>query len=120
MQKKSPTAFQVRDKEVITINVKSTGAATLFGVNHSIFGGGAPLQEGQPLQITMDKQKAQGDSTISNAKSTQLTLLFSFTSTSGGKYDLTMTGDPGGDTFTDFTRQAGSTPKAITYTFHIV
>ena len=120
MQKKSPTAFQVRDKEVITINVKSTGTPTLFGVNFSIFGAGTPLKEGQPLQITMDKQKATGNSTIPNAKSTPLTLLFSFTSANGGKYDLTMSGDPGGDTFTDFTRQAGSTPKSITYTFHIV
>ncbi|HKO60474.1 MAG TPA: hypothetical protein VJV03_04885 [Pyrinomonadaceae bacterium] len=120
MQKKSPTAFQVRDKEVITINVKSTGTATLFGVNYSIFGAGTPLKEGQPLQITMDKQKAQGNSTIPNAKSTPLTLLFSFTSATGGKYELTMTGDAGGDSITDSTRQAGSSPKAILYTFHIV
>jgi hypothetical protein len=120
MQIKSPGVFQVKDGEVITIDVKSTGTPTLFGVNYSIFGGGSPLQEGQPLKLTMDKSKAQGNSTIPNAKSTPLTLLFSFSSNSGGKYDWTVTGDVPGDSFPDFTRQAGNTPKATTYTFHIV
>src|SRR4030095_9984022 len=73
MKTLAPEAFQVKDGEVITIDVKSTIAATLFGVNHSIFGGGFPLKEGVPLKVTMDKSKAQGNSTVPNAKSTPLT-----------------------------------------------
>jgi hypothetical protein len=120
MQIKAPGAFQVRDGEILTIEVRSTGAQTLFGVNYSIFGGGAPIQEGQPLKLTMDKSKAQGNSTIPGAKSTPLTLLFSFSSTNGGKYDLKVSGDPGGDSYPDLAQQAGKGPKAITYTLHIV
>ncbi len=120
MQTKSPGIFQVRDGEVITIDVKSTGAQTLFGVNYSVFGGGSPVIEGQPIKVTMDKSKAQGNSSIPGAKSTPLTLVFSFSSNSGGKYDLKVSGDAGGDTYTDFTQQAGKGPKAITYIFHIV
>lgn len=113
----SSGAFQVTDGEVITIDVKSTG--TLFGVNFSLFGGGSPLTEGQPLEVTMDKSKAKGNSTIPDAKSTRLTLLFSFSGNSGGRYDLTVKGT-GDESFSDFTQQAGNTPKAITYVFHIV
>ena len=116
----SPGFFRVSDGEVITIQVSSTGAPTQFGVNHSIFGGGTQMKEGHPLQVTMDKSQANGTSNIPNAKSTTLTLLFSFTSNSGGRYDLTMTGSGGGDTFQDFASQAGATPKAVKYTFHIV
>lgn len=121
MKKLAAGAFQVKDGEVITVEVKSTGTTTLFGVNFSIFGGGSPLTEGEPLEVTMDKSKAQGNSTVPNAKSTPMTLLFSFTSSNGGKYGLTMTGsEAGGDTYNDFANQAGNSPKAITYTFHIV
>ena len=114
----STGAFKVRDGELITLNVTSSG--TLFGVNFSLFGGGAPLTEGQPLQVRMDKSKATGNSVVPNATSTPLTLLFSFSGNSGGRYDWTVTGDPGGASFPDFVRQAGATPKATTYTFHIV
>jgi hypothetical protein len=120
MQLLAPGVFQVTDNETITITAKSTGSSTLFGVNYSIFGGGEPLTEGQPKPIVMQKSKAQGASTVSNAKSTSLTLLFSFTSDSGGRYEWTMTGSGGGDPFNDFTDQAGKTPNAIFYTFHIV
>jgi hypothetical protein len=68
----------------------------------------------------MDKSKANGESNFPNAKSTNMTLLFSFTTNQGGRYDWTMTGSGGGDTFTAFTAQAGKLPKAVTYTFHIV
>ena len=116
----SPGIFQVSDGEVITIDVRSTGAPTLFGVNFSMFGAGMPLNEGQPLQLTMDKSRATGASNVPNAKSTPLTLLYSFSSNDGGRYDLTMTGSNGGAPFKDFIGQAGSTAEASTYTFHIV
>jgi hypothetical protein len=116
----TPGVFQVNDGEIVTIDVRSTGAPTLFGVNFSIFGGGTPLNEGQPLQIRMDKSRATGGSNIPNAKSTPLVLLFSFSSNNGGRYDWTVTGSNGGAPFQDFVRQAGSTAEAATYTFHIV
>lgn len=116
----TPGIFRVSDGERITIDVSSTGAPTLFGVNFSLFGGGMPVNEGQPLQLTMDKSRATGNSNVPNARSTPLTLLFSFSSNNDGRYDLTMTGSNGGDLFRDFIRQAGSTAEATTYTFHIV
>jgi len=120
MQILSPGVFKVSDGEVVTVDVKSTGAATLFGVNHSIFGAGTPLTAGQPLKITMDKSKATGTSFVPNAKSANLTLLFSFTSSSGGRYDLTTSGSDGGPAFPDQANQTGNTPEAIPYIFHIV
>lgn len=120
MQVLSPGVFQVRDGEFVTIDVSATGAQTLFGVNYSIFGGGKPIQEGQPAQIKMDKSKAQDSSFIPGARATDLTLLFSFNSSSGGRYDLTVTGDSGGDSYDDFANQHGIIPAHIPYTFHIV
>jgi len=116
----SPGIFRVSDGEVVTIDARSTGAPTLFGVNFSIFGGGTPLNEGQPLQLRMDKSRATGNSNIPNARSTPLTLLFSFSSNGNGRYDWTLTGSNGGPPFRDFIRQTGSTAEATTYTFHIV
>ena len=116
----SPGIFRVSNGEVVTIDVRSTGAPTLFGVNFSMFGSGTPVNQGQPLQLTMDKSRATGNSNIPNARSTPLTLLYSFSSNNGGRYDLTMTGSNGGAPFQDFIRQAGSTAEASTYTFHIV
>jgi hypothetical protein len=121
MQTKSAGVFQVNDGETITITIKvSDNSSTLFGVNYSIFGGGSPLKAGQPLQIKMDKSKAQGGSFIANAKSTNMTLLFSFSSDSGGKYDWTVSGDAGGNPYEDDIEQTGKTPEARFYTFHIV
>jgi hypothetical protein len=115
-----PGFFRVTDGEVITFDIKSTGAPLLFGVNFSGFDRGGPVTEGQPLTVTMDKSKANDNSNIPNAKSTTLTLLFSFSTNNGGRYDWTVTGSGGGDRFDDFARQAGSGPEAVTYTFHIV
>ena len=112
--------FKVTDGEEITINIRSTGAKTLFGVNCAVFDEDLIVPEGQPLKVTMDKSRASGESNFPNAKSTNLTLLFSFSTNQGGRYDWTMTGSEGGDTFTAFAKQSGKTPKAVTYTFHIV
>jgi len=120
MQILSPGVFQVADKEVITIDVQSTGATTLFGVNYSLNGSGAPLTAGQPLKLTMDKTKANGTSFVPNAKSAELTLLFSFSSTSGGRYDVKISGSGGGPAFNTHANQAGNTPEAIGCIFHIV
>jgi hypothetical protein len=116
----SPGIFEVADGEEITFDVRSTGAETLFGVNHSIFGGGSPLTEGQPLRVTMDKSRAEDESSIPNARATRLTLLFSFTSNSGGRYEWTVRGSGGGPPFRDFVNQAGALPEATRYRFHIV
>jgi hypothetical protein len=112
--------FKVADGEEITINVRSTGAKTLFGVNCAVFDEDLIISEGQPLRVTMDKSLATGESNFPNARSTVLTLLFSFTSNQGGRYDWTVTGSEGGDPFTAFAEQDGNTPKAVNYVFHIV
>jgi hypothetical protein len=112
--------FKVTDGEELTINVRSTGAKTLFGVNCAVFDDDLIISEGQPLKVTMDKNRATGESKFENAKSATLTLLFSFTSNQGGRYDWTVTGSEGGDPFPAFAKQTGKTPKSVTYTFHIV
>ena len=119
MQMIFPGEFQVTDGEVITVSARSTGAPTRFGVNYSIFGNGGPLQEGHPTQITMDKSMATGDSSVRNAMSTVLTLLFNFLSSGGSRYDVTLTGSNGGS-FDDFAEQTDDTPKSTPYLFHIV
>lgn len=120
MKSIAPGVFQVTNGETITIDAKSTGSQTLFGVTYSIFGGGSPVKAGEPIKIVMDKSKAQGGSTVPDAKSTNLTLVFSFTSASDGKYEWTMSGSGGGEPFSDFADQAGTTPSTTFYTFHIV
>src|SRR5437016_3924636 len=117
MQKLSPGTFQGNDGEAVTIDVTSTGAQTLFGVTASMNGEAVPVQ-GQRITITLDKSKAHGESFITNAKSTILTLEFNFTSQSGGRYELTLNGSGGGGTFTGSVDQVGITPEAINYIFH--
>jgi hypothetical protein len=112
--------FKVADGEEITIDISSTGTQSLFGVNCAVFTDDIICKKGQPLKVKMDKSRATGDSKFPNAKSTTLTLLFSFDSNQGGRYEWTMTGSEGGAPFEAFTDQAGNTPKAVTYTFHIV
>jgi hypothetical protein len=119
MQIISPGVFRAQDKETITIDTKATGTLSL--INASIYGGTkVPVTTGKPIVIKLDKSKANHGSFVPNAKSTDLTLLFSFSGDNGGRYDLTTTGDPGGDSFPDFVDQAGNTPETTTYTFHIV
>jgi hypothetical protein len=121
METISSGIFEVVDKEVITIDVRKTGAQTLFGVNHTAFSSKGPLTEGDSLQVTMKKDEVTEDSTeVLNAKVTTITLVFSFNSQKDGRYDWTMKGSKGGAPVEGFSRQAGSTPKAITFTFHIV
>ena len=120
MQILSPGVFQVADKEVVTVEVQSIGAPTLFGVNFAINGIGAPLTAGQPLKLTMNKSKATGTSFVPNGKSSEFTLLFSFSSSSGGKYGVKISGSGGGPTFNTEASQVGNTPEAIACIFHIV
>lgn len=118
MKTLSSGIFTVSDGEVVTIDVRSSG--TLFGVNHKTPTSKGPLKQGVPLILTMDKSAATGKSTIAGAKSTTLTLTFNFSANKGGKYDWTVTGSEGGDTFDDFVTQAGGTAEAVRYRFHIV
>ena len=110
--------FKVSDGEVMTIDIRATG--TEFLVNHSKPGGGTPLKKGKPLTLTMDKSKATGTSKIANAKSTTVTLLFSFSGKKDGRYDWTVTGSEGGEPFEDFVDQAGESAESVTLRFHIV
>ena len=113
---KISSGFKVVDGEEITIDVRVSGSE--FLVVRS--GGNAPLTEGQPLTLTMDKSQATGASSVTNAKSTTVTLLFSFSGDSGGRYDWTVTGSEGGDSFSAFVEQAGEGPEAVRFRFHIV
>lgn len=112
--------FQVNDGEVVSIDVRATGAQTLFGVNFRIFDEDGLIQEQEPTLITMDKSQAHDPSFIQGARATDLSLLFNFNSNSGGRYDLTTTGDAGGESFDDFANQHSIMPAHILYTFHIV
>jgi hypothetical protein len=113
--------FQVRDGEVVTLDIRSTGAETLFGVVYSIYAEAEQgiIPGGSPFRITMDITQAEGDSDIPNARSTVLALTFSFTSASGGRYDLTVRGRDKTPSYPDFAIQAGRGPTQIPYTFHI-
>jgi hypothetical protein len=121
MEKISSGIFKVVDGEEITIDVRRTGAQTFFGVNHKAFSSEGPLKEGQPLRVTMKKDDLDEVSTeVPGAKVTTITLGFTFNSPKDGRYDWTMTGSNGGDPVTGFSRQAGGTMKAVTFTFHVV
>jgi len=114
-------ALQVRDGETITLDIKSTGAETLFGVVYSFSGHGSSIPEGAPFPITMDWAQATGSSDIPGAKSGVLILTFNFSSNKDGKYDYTMSGDPGGDPpLKKRASQAGQLPTVNNFTFHIL
>jgi hypothetical protein len=121
MKKLPSGALQAKDGEVLTLDIKSTGAQTLFGVVFSLGGSGSSIPEGAPFQITLDKSKATGGSDIPGAKSTVLTLTFNFTSAQGGKYEYTMAGAPEGDPpLKRKAVQAGKLPTVNNFIFHIV
>lgn len=113
-------AYRAKDGEVLTLDIKSTGASTLFGANYSLGGSGSPIPEGQPFTITLRKSAASGGSDISNAKSTVLTLSFSYTSPKGGKYHYTITGDPADPPISADAPQAGAAPTVHNLIIHIV
>jgi hypothetical protein len=120
MQRLPSGALLVRDKEVITLDIKSTGATTLFGVNYSLSGSGSQIPEGKPFPITLDWSQATGGSDIPGARSAVMILAFSFTSLKGGKYEYTMSGDPDGiPPLKRRASQAGSTPTVNNFIFHI-
>jgi hypothetical protein len=114
-------ALQVEDGEKITLDIKSTGAETLFGVVYSFAGKGASIPQGAPFPITMKWADATGTSTILGAKSGVLILTFNFSSKKDGRYDYTMTGAPGGDPpLKKRATQAGQLPTVNNFTFHIL
>ena len=121
MQILSPGVFRVTDGETVIVDVRATGNQTQFLVNYAIFDGteGNRIHEGEPARIVMTKARATGPSTIPNARTTVLTLTFTFNSISGGSYELTVSGD-GPQTHPDFADQHGNIPAVIPYTFHIV
>ena len=120
MEKLSTGVFKVVDGEKVTFDVSASG--TLFGVSHRVSGGGGgPLTQGQPLTLTMNKEEADGVSEdVPNARTTVVTLTFSFSNKKDGRYDWTITGSDGGEPDSDFTRQAGAGPRIIRFLFHIV
>jgi hypothetical protein len=119
MQTLGMGVFRVQDGETVSFDARSTGASTLFGVTASLSGQTIPVVAGQPIRVRLDKSQAQDPSFIPGAKSTNVTLMFSFTSESGGRYDITLSGDAGGDSDSSAAEQVGNLPQAIVYIFHI-
>ena len=114
-------ALQVRDGEVITLTVNSTGAETLFGVVYALTGEHGIVPAGSPFPITLLLANATGPSDIPGARSNVLVLTFSFTSIVGGQYDYTLAGDPAGIApLHKRAVQAGQTPTVNNFIFHIV
>ena len=82
MIKIAPRQYNVKVGETITVTTQSSG--TVHGVNYDLDGqGGTPLGAGQPL-------------TFKIASTRVLTLLFTFTNPSGGKYMIGIQSDQGG------------------------
>jgi hypothetical protein len=119
MQVLGTGVFQVQDGETVSFDARSTGASTLFGVTCSLNGQTIPVVEGQPTRIRLDKSQANGGSFLPGGKSTNVTLQFSFTSQSGGRYDISLSGDAGGGSDSSFAEQVGNLPAVIVYLFHI-
>jgi hypothetical protein len=114
-------AIQVRHGEVITLNISSTGAKTLFGVSFSLTGAHGSIPEGAPFSITLDWNLATGASDIPGAKTNVLVLTFNFTSADDGQYDYTLAGDPGGaPPLRKRAVQAGQLPTVNDFIFHIL
>lgn len=113
-------AYRAKDGEVLSLDIRSTGASTLFGVTYSLGGSGTPIPEGSSFAIALKKSAATGGSDIPGAKSTVLTLAFHFTSPTGGKYHYTIMGDPADPSITADAAQAGALPTVDNFIIHIV
>src|SRR5436309_1986517 len=114
-------AIQVRHGEVITLNIRSTGAQTNFGVVYSMTGSHGSIPEGAPFPITLDWNQATGPSDIPDARTNTLVLTFSFTSAVGGKYEYTLAGEAGGaPPLRKKAVQAGALPTVNDFIFHIL
>ena len=123
MKKLDSGIFQVADKETINLEVTDTGAQTNFGVNYNIFGQTGVVPNGQPLPILMDKARATKNSkAIPGARVAELTVECSFDSSAGGKYDVKLTGAPGGDPPSQESVEQfdPKLPNSVFYVFHIV
>lgn len=113
-------AYRAKDGEELTLDIKSTGASTLFGVTYSLGGSGSPIPEGSPFAITLKKSAATGGSDIPDAKSTVLTLAFHYTSPKGGKYHYTIKSDSGDPPIGADANQAGALATVDSFIIHIV
>ena len=113
-------AYIAKDGEVLSLDIESTGATTLFGVNYSLGGNGSHIPEGQPFHITLRKSAATGGSDIPGAKSNVLTLAFSYSSANGGNYHYTITSDAADPSISADAPQAGAAPTVHNLIIHIV
>ena len=96
------------DKQLVKVQVKAKG--TSLGVNYSLNGNGGPVL-GDSFSFTLDK--ARNNPNI-------LTLLMSFSNSTGGEYEITVR-DAKTDTIvsTYTVKQSDQMPIAISYTFEI-
>lgn len=114
-------ALEVKDGEIITLTVNSTGAETDFGVVFSLTGQHGRVPSATPFPITLNWKDATGPSDIPGARSNSLVLTFSFTSDDGGQYDYTLAGDPSGvPPLRRRAVQAGEIATVNVFDFHIL
>jgi hypothetical protein len=112
LRNNNPLDLEGADGEKLSIKVQSSGTKHL--VSYTLDGQTASMPSDQPtstLNFTLDK--AKHDPTI-------LTMLFTFSDPDAGNYDITVSGDSGGQTsHYSVTQFFGIPGDAITYTFDV-
>jgi hypothetical protein len=107
----NPLDLKGEKKELITLKVKSTGTVHL--VNQSLNGSGAPMEPDTPLRFRLNPDLVEHNAYV-------LVLFFTFSNTSGGVYEIEVTGSKGGISNYTITQFPGQAANAIAYTFDIV
>ena|ERR1051326_6126933 len=105
----NPFRIEGKDGETITVAIKENGTKRLVAYN--LDGTGAVFPAGN---LTFTLNKATHNQTV-------LVLICTFSSNTGGSYEVTITGSNGGDT-SDFTHQQLPSEPEVTlvYRFDIV
>ena len=105
---KTPLSLQGNEGEDITVKVSATGTvfAIACRVKNNSFVFTSPL--------TFRLERAVRNPTV-------LTMHFTYSSSSGGIYDIEISGSPGTDVLTQTIKQSGNMPdRAVAYAFVIV
>lgn len=85
MQTIETCTYLCKKGETITVATQATNTA--HGVNFNLYGVNGAIQQNQPFTFNVDSSKQEP---------TILTLVFSFSSHNGGRYDVDLKGSAGG------------------------
>lgn len=103
----NPLDLEGQSGEQIVVKIQASG--TVFAVTYDLNGTTAPLP--QPFSFKLS----------SSNNPTILVLFFVFSNSSGGFYNINVTGNPGGDTSHYTVAQfSGEAANAVAFTFDIV